>query len=140
MSVSRVQFRIRKTLDGYEGMLVLPTTLQAVARKTLQASPGAAAALPPEVKQRLLTSATPLAVKSKPGAPDAASSIEEAAELAERVLDNPIVQDLLPPGSATAVAAAKKAAQLVKSGDAEAALKKAGSAIKSVAQGITSIF
>lgn len=140
MTVDRVQFQIRKTAQGYEGMLVLPTTLQEIARATLataQAHPQAQM-----VKAQLapmLAKSTPLAVKSAP-APSSADSIEQAAALAEKVLDNPIVRDLLPPGTNSAIAAAKTAAELIKSGKAQEALSKAGSAVSSVAKGIASLF
>ncbi len=136
MSAFNIQYRIKKTPDGYEGLIALPTSLSAVMRNAVQRMPAEQAK--PFKKQLATMVAKPLATKA--AAEDPASAIENAAALAKRIAENPLVADLLPPGTQSAIAAAEKVAQAVKDGTAAELLKKAGSPLTKLASGISSLF
>ena len=77
-----IQFRLQRTPDGWYGTAVLPM------------APGADQLAPNVVKP----GATKLVVKSKKPAASKDAAISDAARLASKALDNPVIQTLMPPG------------------------------------------
>jgi len=132
--MNTITWKLRKVSDGYEGMIVLPgaTWGQVANAAAAQQLPGAQSFAS---KLTAARAATPLAVKSGPQ-PDAASAIDTAASLAQTVLDNPLVRDLLPPGTNTAISVAKGVANAIKSGAGSDAINALSSGAKSLAQSL----
>ncbi len=92
MATNRIDWKIRKTGDGsFEGFVTLPvglTQLRAAARGLAVPTGG----------KRLALKAT---------GDSRAAALESAASLADQILSNPLVRDILPPGTNTAISAIK---------------------------------
>lgn len=127
---TRINWKLRKTADGYEGMIVLPVSLASITAAR-QRMPGA----PPldlTKKKMLMAQRMPVAVKA--ASSDPAGAVEKAVSAAESVLNNPLVQAALPPQAAAGIQAAKTALKIAQSG----AVQDAGAAVKSGAKKLAS--
>lgn len=89
--MSEMKFRVVRTAGGFDGTVSIPFL------------PGAAASLP-----TLPTGAPPKALSVTAKAATKEKAAKKAASAALKVLDNPIVQSVLPPQAAMALNIAKK--------------------------------
>lgn len=110
-NVTRVAWRVRRTADGYEGEILIPSSLTA--------RNGTSAAAP---------------VKISASGQSRKQALRRAATVADAILDSPVMRAALPPGAAPAIEAVKAIAS---SKDARRALGKyAGEGAKRLAAAI----
>lgn len=92
-SGAQVSWALRKTPDGWEGLMRLPPSLITCPRASRAAG-------------RVVQRKGPIVTKGGPAA-TRAGAIEQAANIADKILENPLVKSALPPGSGTAIKATK---------------------------------
>ena len=90
----RVTWKIRKVGSGYEGWVILPFGVA-----DLRAAQRAGVAMPAQLAPGM----RPLAIKAR--ADSGAGALASAAGFASGLMNNPLIQAALPPGSAAAVKA-----------------------------------
>ena len=95
-----VRWKLRKVADGYEGMIILPLPLAAGVRAGMPLTLSQhVQAMRPALTQK------PIAVKAK--GKSAAGALASAAGMAMNLAENPLLQAVMPPGTAAAVATIK---------------------------------
>ena len=114
MTPARVSWKLRRTGDGYEGMVVLPASLAQCVRR----APGPAAA----ALRRSPTARRRIAVRARSKSPGGA--IMKAAGVADALMQNPLIAAAMPPQAAVAVKALKFAGRAAKAGRLGKALGK----------------
>lgn len=128
MKRARISWRVRKTADGsYEGFIALPVSMAQI-RYALRSG----GRKPPK---GALVPKRKLALKAK--GESRADALERAASVADKIVSNPLIRDILPPGTNTAVAAVKTLAKAANVGKlTEAVTKFAGPGIKRIASAL----
>lgn len=135
--MARVTWKMKKTADGaYEGWVILPFDMP-----SLHAAAARARGLPPPRAPRRhpARAAKPVAIKAKGKTP--AGALSSAANLADKLISNPIVSSILPPGTGAAVKGIKyisKAAKVGKLGKAVG--KLVGPGAKRLGKALMSFF
>jgi hypothetical protein len=100
--MSHIAFKMRRTPEGFDGMIVVP---HGVCRlPTGEAMPG------------------PLAVKASSKSPT--NALAKAANVADALASNPVLAAVMPPGTAVALKATKFLANSAAAGKLGSALKK----------------
>ena len=131
--MARVSWKMKKLADGsYEGWVILPVGIADIRR---------AAAMPRGVAPRPVVRAhpRPLALKAKGKTP--ASALESAASVASKIIGNPIVSSMLPPGSGVAVKGINMLASAAKKGKLGKAIGKiVGPGAKRLGKALLSFF
>jgi len=119
----KIRFEVRRTGNQWEGTIELPLS-------TMRALPGAA----PGGAPRLAPFGRPAhTVKVSAKGASQKSALNRAAGIAEQLLDNPLLQAALPPGSGAAISAVK---MMAKSGPGKALAKFTGKGAKRIADAL----
>lgn len=126
MKTMRVQWKLRKVGDGYEGTIVLPCTFGQMMR-AVPVPP----TLSPQLQQRMMVAkqrvaASPAAaqpVQMRAAGLTPASALGKAAGMAGKLLGNPLVQAAMPPGTGAAVKGIQLAAKIASSKGVKKAMK-----------------
>jgi len=123
MAYQKIRWKVRRRGNEWEGEVELPLS-------TMRAIPG----LAPSGAPQLIPAGRPahrVTVKAKGSTQK--SALNRAAGIADQLLDNPLLQAALPPGSGAAIAAIK---DIAKSGPAKGLAKYAGKGAKRIADAI----
>lgn len=122
MKATRVRWKIRRLGNGsYEGMVILPGSVQAVADNWLRSRK-----VPAHVRRRAVKRFSAGQVTRAAKGRSAGHALARAAAGAHKLLQNPLVQAAMPPGSAAAVKGLAIASKYVSAGDVASAAKKIG--------------
>ena len=123
MAYQKIRFKVRRSGNQWEGTIELPLS-------TMRALPG----LAPGGAPRMVPSGMPahrVLVKAKGSTQK--SALNRAAGIAESLMDNPLLQAVLPPGSGMAVSAIK---MLAKTGVTKGLKKVTGKGAKRLAKAL----
>lgn len=122
---SKIQFRVRKTADGYEGMFILPASVASIAQTRKRMYPSI------QIPRAVLKQKKRIAVRSDVS-DTPAGALSQAADGALALLKNPLIKAAMPPQAQAALKAAGMAADFIKSGKPEEAIRAAGKIGKSI--------
>lgn len=131
--MARVTWKMKKLAEGsYEGWVILPMDMPSLHKAT------AAARGRPAPRIRV-HDARPVAIKAKGKTP--AGALSSAANLADKLLGNPIVASMLPPGTGAAVQGIKMISKAAKVGKLGKAVGKiVGPGAKRLGKALMSFF
>lgn len=130
MNPMRVQWKLRRVGDGYEGMVILPASLRDVVKRAplpdLTRVPAQRATVVRDYRKARARVAKrqptrKMRATGKSNTPGGA--LAQAAAGANRLLSNPLVQAAMPPGTAAAVKGLGIAASFAQSGKLQDAAK-----------------